>query len=107
VIGWHHNPWVHDYPVHNLSSWDQLQSSCVLSAATPTRRLRTPARFWALVIGGVAVLGACRAPPLTDTDERSPYDRYDAVRNQRAEAYTEDKFGNKVPNLRGRLLPHD
>lgn len=63
--------------------------------------------IWALAIVHAAVLSACRAPPLTERDERSPYDRYDAVRNQRAEPYTQDKFGNKIPNLRGRLLPRN
>jgi hypothetical protein len=55
----------------------------------------------------VLAAGACRAPPLTERDERSPYDRYDAVRNQRAEPYIQDKDGDKIPNLRGRLLPRE
>ncbi|MCC6660581.1 MAG: hypothetical protein IT437_06810 [Phycisphaerales bacterium] len=65
------------------------------------------------VIGGLAAVAAalacagCRAPPISDTDERSPYDRYDYLRNQRAEGYTEDQYGKKIPNLRERLLPHE
>lgn len=60
----------------------------------------------AAAAGAVACAG-CRAPPISDADERSPYDRYDALRNQRAEPYVEDPFGKKVPNLRERLMPHE
>lgn len=51
------------------------------------------------------VLGACRGSPLTRNEPHSQYDRYDTIRNQRAEQYVEDKFGRMIPNLRGRLSP--
>jgi len=57
----------------------------------------------ALLSGGVFV-GGCRDPLLTDDEPRSQYDRYDALRDQRAPARVEDAFGTQKPNLRGRLL---
>lgn len=53
----------------------------------------------------ILALGACRGSPLTRNEPSSQYDRYDAIRNQRAEPYVEDKFGRLIPNLRGRLSP--
>lgn len=63
----------------------------------------------ALLTAGAALgaLQACEKAILQETDERSPYDRYDAVRNQRAAQYAENEFGQKRPNLRARLLPKD
>jgi hypothetical protein len=54
----------------------------------------------------VGVLG-CSRPLLSPKDERSPFDRYDAVRNRHAPQYVEDAFGRRQPNLRGRLEPRD
>lgn len=64
----------------------------------------------ALVWCGVVVVGgmsACSEPLLAPTDVRSPFDRYDAVRSQYAQQYTEDKFGRRQPNLRARLAPKE
>jgi hypothetical protein len=44
---------------------------------------------------------------LSPTDERTPYDRYDAVRNQAADQYIFDEYGRRRPNLRERLMPRD
>jgi hypothetical protein len=60
----------------------------------------------ALVFSGVSLTG-CQKPLLSPTDERSPYDRYDAVRNQAAEQYVFDEYGRRRPNLKERLLPRD
>ena len=70
--------------------------------ATPrtTRRLA----LLALVFSGVS-LAACQKPLLSPTDERSPYDRYDAVRNQGADQFVYDEYGRRRPNLKERLLP--
>ena len=56
-----------------------------------------------LCIAGWA--GACAKPLLAPGEERSPYDRYDAVRNRYAPQYIEDEYGRRQPNLRGRLEP--
>ncbi len=60
----------------------------------------------ALVVGGVMTLTTtgCYKPLLSPDEERSQYDRYDAIRAQRAPAFIEDEFGRRRPNLRGRLL---
>lgn len=50
------------------------------------------------------VLNGCGKPLLAPNEERSQYDRFDAVRSQRAAPYLEDEYGRKRPNLRGRLL---
>ena len=52
-------------------------------------------------------LGGCEKPLLSESDERSPFDRYDTVRNQYAEQFVTDEFGQRRPNLRGRLAPKD
>jgi hypothetical protein len=71
---------------------------------------RTGSSSHTLVIAAAAVfvltaLGACSKPLLGPTDERSPFDRYDAVRGNYAPQFVEDKFGHQQPNLRARLSP--
>jgi hypothetical protein len=61
--------------------------------------------FGAVVLG--CVLGGCEKPLLAQDEERTPFDRYDAVRNQFSEQYIMDPFGRRRPNLRERLLPKD
>lgn len=63
-------------------------------------------------LAGAACAGAvllalqgCAKPLLSPTDERSPFDRYDAVRAQYAPQYVENEYGQREPNLRGRLSP--
>lgn len=72
------------------------------------RRTQTRVR-WAAAGGlsGLAlllVLGGCQKTALRPDDVRSPYDRYERVRAERAEPYLEDEYGRRTPNLRGRLL---
>jgi len=62
----------------------------------------------AIGLGGiwaVCALSACAKPLLSPSDTRSPFDRYDAVRNQYATQYVEDEFGRERPNIRARLTP--
>jgi hypothetical protein len=66
------------------------------------------------VIGGVlvcagvlGVLGGCAKPLLSPTEERSPFDRFDALRAQAAPQVVEDEYGRAQPNLRARLGPKD
>lgn len=66
-------------------------------------RWRGRATACALVLLAAAS-GGCQKPILRPTDARSQYDRYDALRNERAEPYVEDEFGTKRANVRGRLL---
>lgn len=57
-------------------------------------------------MGASAVaLAGCTKPLLSPTDQRTPFDRYDAVRNQYATQQIEDEFGQRKPNLRARLMP--
>jgi hypothetical protein len=56
-----------------------------------------------LLLAGAA-LSACEEQLFVADEPRSQYDRFDAVRDKRAELYIEDEFGNRRPNLRGRLL---
>ncbi|MGQ0628505.1 MAG: hypothetical protein ACT4PL_10455 [Phycisphaerales bacterium] len=67
-----------------------------------------------LLAGGLSALalvmmvgGGCARPLLSPEDERSPYDRYDALRNQYAQQYVEDEYGRQKPNLRARLSPKE
>ncbi|MBX9738061.1 MAG: hypothetical protein K2X32_14155 [Phycisphaerales bacterium] len=71
-----------------------------------------PARSRALagliaLIASCALATGCGRPLLAPDDERSPFDRYDALRNQSAPQTLEDPFGRKLPNLRGRLAPRN
>lgn len=52
----------------------------------------------------LAACGGCSDPLLSPEEPRSQYDRYDALRAQRADGYEYDAFGRQRPNLRGRLL---
>jgi hypothetical protein len=51
-----------------------------------------------------AVCTGCQDQLFSPTEPRSQYDRFDAVRDRRATDTVEDEFGNRRPNLRGRLL---
>ncbi len=61
----------------------------------------------ALAFAALALLTlpGCQKALLSPKDERSPFDRYDAMRDQFAQQYIEDEFGRRQPNLRGRLAP--
>lgn len=67
---------------------------------------RTISGLLCIVACSLAMVG-CGRPLLSPEDERSPFDRYDAVRSQYAQQYVEDEFGRQKPNLRARLLPKD
>lgn len=56
---------------------------------------------------GALLAGGCRDPLFVTDDERSQFDRYDTVRNQRASQTVTDEFGTIRPNLRTRLFPKD
>lgn len=60
----------------------------------------------AALLGLASVLG-CNRPLLAPGDERSPFDRYDGVRNQYATQTIPDEYGRERPNLRERLAPKD
>lgn len=67
----------------------------------------TPAR-WLLACAFFALgIGGCAKPLLSPSEPRSPFDRYDAVRNRHAPQYIEDEYGRQQPNLRGRLEPRN
>jgi len=65
-------------------------------------RLRSAACVGAAVI--VFGVAGCQPPLFTEREVRSPYDRYDVVRESAALPYVRDEFGRKLPNLRGRLV---
>ncbi len=48
--------------------------------------------------------GGCEKPVFTPDEPRSQYDRFDAIRDQRAPSYVFDEFGARRPNVRQRLL---
>lgn len=62
-----------------------------------------------LVLAGACLAGmtGCQKALFSPDEERSPYDRYDAIRGQRAPTYNEDEYGRRKPNVRGRLLTND
>lgn len=58
-----------------------------------------------LVIGAAAVASGCRDPLITENQIRSPFHRYDRVRNQDADTFVRDEFGRPRPNVAARLAP--
>jgi hypothetical protein len=52
----------------------------------------------------LAALPACQKPLFDARDPRSQYDRADAARNTRPEQFVMDEYGNRRPNIRGRLI---
>ncbi len=68
------------------------------------RRVIRAALTGAVLALGVSLAG-CAKPLFSPEDERSPFDRFDTVRNQFAPQYIEDEFGAKKPNIRARLAP--
>lgn len=56
---------------------------------------------------GVLWLGGCADPLLSPDEPRSQYDRTDMARGRRAPTYVYDQYGDRKPNLRGRLLNAD
>lgn len=66
---------------------------------TASKRLRA---IGGMMIGAVLMAG-CQEPLFTPDQARSQYDRFDTVRDQRAPSYVFDEFGNRRPNIRGRL----
>ncbi len=64
-------------------------------------------RCAALVTLAVLCIPGCARPLLSPNEERSPFDRYDGIRNQYSAQFVEDEFGRQRPNLRERLAPKD
>jgi hypothetical protein len=60
-----------------------------------------------LALTALAALLGCEKPLLSPDEDRSPFDRYDTVRNQHADPYITDEFGHRRPNLRERLMPKE
>ncbi len=56
------------------------------------------------VLAGALACAGCTEPLMSDSEERTQYDRYDGIRQQRVPPYVEDEFGRQRPNLTGRLL---
>lgn len=73
-------------------------------ARAPLARRRALALWITCGLTAIAA-AACERPLLAPSDERSPFDRYDAVRNQYASQYITDDRGVRHPNLRERLAP--
>ena len=70
-------------------------------------RKKTRVTRW--VAAGATAIGAllsmgCQEPLFTPDQPRSQYDRFDTVRDRRADSYVFDEFGNRRPNIRGRLV---
>jgi len=55
----------------------------------------------------LGVMTSCMPPLLSPDEPRSPFDRYDAVRNQRADQRILDDYGVYRPDIRARLGPRD
>lgn len=73
-----------------------------------TRPLTGPAGLCTvLVLAALACMPGCARPLLSPNEDRSPFDRYDGIRNQFSAQFVEDEFGRQRPNLRERLAPKD
>lgn len=52
----------------------------------------------------LSLVTGCAAPLLTPDEPRSQYDRNDMIRGRRAPSFVYDRYGDRKPNIRGRLL---
>jgi hypothetical protein len=81
----------------------------VLHRMSPTARKALRPGFGLATLAASAllalVLTGCNKPLLGPAEQRTPFDRYDAIRGNYAPQYVEDKFGRRQPNLRARLSP--
>lgn len=59
-----------------------------------------PMALAAILVGASA---GCVNPMFPDDEDRTPFDRYDAVRDREEPASVSDEYGRSRPNLRGRL----
>ena len=59
---------------------------------------------WVVLTGMLIGAAGCQDVLFTPEQPRSQYDRFDAVRDRRAQTYVYDEFGNRRPNIRARLL---
>lgn len=66
-----------------------------------SQRVSVMGAFLTIALGAAT---GCQKTALRPDDVRSPYDRYERSRAERAEPYLEDEYGRRTPNLRGRLL---
>jgi hypothetical protein len=67
-----------------------------------TRRAIALGAFLALI-----GLGGCSNPLFPESEDRSQFAGYDRARDQTVPAYVEDAYGDRRPNLRGRLLTRE
>jgi hypothetical protein len=78
-----------------------------MSAVTSRNRQLATALMRAGLCATTGLLASCTPPLLSPDEPRSQFDRYDGVRNQRAEQSVFSDFGQKKPNLEQRLSPRD
>jgi hypothetical protein len=88
------------------------RSAILVNAGAPIHsgamhRRSTRAAAALLALTALAALSGCEKPLLSPDEDRSPFDRYDTVRNQHADQYVTDEFGHRRPNLRERLMPKE
>ncbi len=58
-----------------------------------------------IMLGGHAWLTGCRKPLFPEDAQRSPYERYQALRGRAAPTSEPNAFGREQPALRQRLRP--
>lgn len=89
-------------PAHRQTSF----RSCLSARQYARRTLVGLAAGVALAAAGLCLNG-CAKPLLSPSEGRSPFDRYDVLRQQYAPQYIENEYGRRQPNLRGRLSNKD
>lgn len=70
------------------------------------REVRWSRLVVSVAVGTAALCSAgCRDPLITENQLRSPFHRYDRIRNQDADTFVRDEFGRARPNVAARLAP--
>ena len=80
------------------------------STCSPSRaRNKAIASLFALLAAAALAptLAGCAKPLLSPDEPRSQYDRSDRLRGRSAPPYLTNEFGDRKPNVRGRLLGGD
>lgn len=61
----------------------------------------------AYLVAVVVCVSACAGAPLSERRDRTPYERYQALRGESRPKTVTDSFGKEHPALRQRLAPLD
>lgn len=85
----------------------QMHCVCMNDGPTKPRVLVRSLIGLALAASLSAALSGCQKTLFAGQESRTQFDQHDRQQDQHPTDYVFDAFGQRHPNLRGRLLPRD